>query len=57
MKEKMIKTPVDPRCKDINSIVNPIYISSEQWKQMRYIPDDYRSRLVIVYFVKEEQAD
>lgn len=56
MKEKIIKTPADPRY-TIKEIVDPIYISRDQLECMRYIPDDIRSRLVIVDFIKEEETD
>ena len=54
MKEKIIKTPEDSRY-TINEIVDPIYISRDQFECMMYIPDEYRCRLIIVDFIKEEE--
>ena len=45
--------PADPRW-TINEIVDPIYMSIEQFRQAAYIPDNIRSRIIIVEFVEEE---
>ena len=45
--------PADPRW-TIEEIVYPIYMSIEQFRQAAYIPDNIRSRIIIVEFVEEE---
>ena len=54
-KTKIVKRfrPADPRW-TINEIVDPIYMSIEQFRQAAYIPDYLRSRIIIVEFVEEE---
>ena len=54
-KTKMVERfrPADPRLV-INEIVDPIYMSIEQFRQAAYIPDYLRSRIIIVEFVEEE---
>lgn len=54
MKENIVKTPADPRY-TIQEIVDPIYISRDQFECMMYIPDEYRRRVIIVDFIKEEE--
>ena len=53
MKTKSVFKPADPRW-TINEIVDPIYMSIEQFRQAAYIPDNTRSRIIIVEFVEEE---
>lgn len=53
MKTKDILRPADPRY-TIEEIVDPIYISIDQYKQAAYIPDNIRHRIIIVEFVEEE---
>lgn len=53
MKTKEVFRPADPRYA-INEIVDPIYMSIEQYRQAVYIPDDIRSRIIIVEFVEVE---
>lgn len=55
MKERVIKTPAGPRY-TIQEIVDPVYISRDQFECMNYIPDEYRRRLIIVDFIKEEMT-
>ena len=52
MKTKTVFRPADPRWA-INEIVDPIYMSIEQFRQAAYIPDNIRSRIIIVEFVEE----
>ena len=47
--------PADPRW-TINEIVDPIYMSIEQFRQAAYIPDNIRSRIIIVEFVEEDNG-
>jgi hypothetical protein len=54
MKTKAIFRPADSRY-TIQGIVDPIYISRDQFECMAYIPDAYRRRLIIVDFIKEEE--
>ena len=53
MKTKTVFRPADQRWA-INEIVDPIYMSIEQFRQAAYIPDNIRSRIIIVEFVEEE---
>ena len=55
MKTKEVFRPADPRW-TINEIVDPIYMSIEQYRQAAYIPDNIRSRLIIVEFVEEDNG-
>ena len=52
MKEKIIKTPADSRY-TLEEIVDPIYMSIEQYRDAYYIPDNIRHRVVVVVFVEE----
>ncbi len=47
-------TKADPR-QDV--ILDPIYMTREQWECAAYIPDEYRSRIIIVDFVEEQEND
>lgn len=51
---KMQMTKVDPR-QDV--ILDHIYMTRDQWECARYIPDDVRSRIIIVDFIEEDQED
>ena len=53
MKTKTKLRPADSRY-TIDEIVDPIYMSIEQFRQAAYIPDNIRSRIIIVEFVEEE---
>ena len=53
MKTKL--RPADPRW-TINEIVDPIYMSIEQFRQSAYIPDNIRSRIIIVEFMEEDNG-
>lgn len=53
-KTKTVFRPADSRY-TIQEIVDPIYISRDQFECMMYIPDEYRRRLIIVDFIKEEE--
>lgn len=53
MKVREVFRPADSRY-TIEEIVNPIYMSIDQYKQAAYIPDSIRSRIIIVEFVEEE---
>ena len=55
MKTKTVFRPADPRW-TINEIVDPIYMSIEQYRSAYYIPDNIRHRVVIVEFVEEEDG-
>ena len=55
MKTKTVFRPADPRW-TINEIVDPIYMSIEQFRQAAYIPDYLRSRIIIVEFVEEDNG-
>lgn len=50
---KTVFTPVDSRQ---NVILNPIYMTRDQWECAYYIPMEDRSRIIIVDFI-EEDAD
>ena len=50
---KTVFTPVDSR-QDV--ILNPIYMTRDQWECAYYIPEEDRSRIIIVDF-KEEEDD
>lgn len=56
MKTKDIFRPADSRY-TIQEIVDPIYMSIEQYRDAYYIPDEYRRRLIIVDFIKEEEIN
>ena len=45
--------PADSRY-TLEEIVDPIYMSIEQYRDAYYIPDNIRHRVVIVEFVEEE---
>ena len=49
---KAIHSKVDPR-QDV--ILDPIYMSREQWECAVYIPLEQRSRIIIVDFIEEEK--
>lgn len=51
MKTKEVFRPADPRW-TIEEIVDPIYMSIDQFRQAVYIPDNIRSRIIIVEFVE-----
>lgn len=53
MKTKTICRLADPRW-TIEEILDPIYMSIEQFHAAYYIPDGYRSRIIVVEFVEEE---
>ena len=55
MKEKIIKTPADSRS-TLEEIVDPIYMSIEQYRDAYYIPDNIRHRVVVVEFVEEDSG-
>ena len=55
MKTKEVFRPADPRW-TINEIVDPIYMSIEQYRDACYIPDNIRHRIVIVEFVEEDNG-
>lgn len=50
---KTVFTPVDSRQ---GVILNPIYMTRDQWECACYIPMEDRSRIIIVDF-KEEEDD
>ena len=37
--------------------LDPIYMTKEQWKYATYIPEEYRSRVIIVDFIEEEETE
>ena len=51
---KIIHTKVDPRQE---VILDPIYMTREQWETAVYIPLDIRSRIIIVDFIEENEND
>lgn len=53
MKTKDVFRPADSRY-TIQEIVDPIYMSIEQYRQAAYIPDNMRSRIIIVETVPDE---
>ena len=48
---KTIFTKVSPRQE---VIADPIYMSRTQWEDAAYIPEEYRSRIIIVDFMEDE---
>ena len=56
MKTKTIYRPADARL-TIAEIVDPIYMSIDLLHDAYYIPDGYRSRIIVVEFVEEETKD
>jgi hypothetical protein len=55
---KKIKTklrPADSRY-TLEEIVDPIYMSIEQYRDAYYIPDNIKHRVVIVEFVEEDNG-
>ena len=53
MKTKL--RPADSRY-TLEEIVEPIYMSIEQYRDAYYIPDNIRPRVVIVEFVEEDNG-
>jgi hypothetical protein len=53
MKTREVFRPADSRYA-VEEIVDPIYMSIDQYRQAAYIPDNIRSRIIIVEFVEEE---
>lgn len=53
MKTKL--RPADSRY-TLNEIVDPIYMSIEQYRDAYYIPDNIKHRVVIVEFVEEDNG-
>ena len=51
MKTKEVFRPANPRY-TLNEIVDPIYMSIDQFRQAVYIPDNIRSRIIVVEFVE-----
>lgn len=51
---KIKYTKVDPS-QDV--ILDPVYMTREQWECATYIPLDQRSRIIIVYFIEDEVED
>lgn len=56
MRYKTVHTPADSRYTE-REILDPIYISREQWECASYFPDHVRSRLIIVDFIEEEECN
>lgn len=56
MKTKDVFRPADSRY-NLQEIVDPIYISRDQLECMAYIPDEYRRRLIVIDFIKEEETN
>ena len=54
MKTKL--RPADSRYA-LEEIVDPIYMSIEQYQDAYYIPDNIRHRIVIVEFVEEDNDE
>ena len=54
-KTKTVFKPADSRYA-LNEIVDPIYMSIEQYRDAYYIPDNIRPRVVIVEFVEEDNG-
>lgn len=50
---KDVFTPIDSRQ---TVILNPIYMSCEQFEDVAWIPEEVRSRIIIVDTVEEEQC-
>ena len=53
---KTVFTKLDPHQSILSRPGKPIYISTAQFRDAYYIPEEYRSRIVIVDF-KEEDND
>ena len=53
MKTKEVFRPANSSLM-LEEIVDPIYMSIDQYRQAAYIPDNIRSRIIIVEFVEEE---
>ena len=51
MKTKEVFRPANSSL-TIEEIVDPIYMSIEQFRQAVYIPDNIRSRIIVVEFVE-----
>jgi hypothetical protein len=49
-------TKLDPHQSILSRPGKPIYISTAQFRDAYYIPEEYRSRIIIVDF-KEEEDD
>lgn len=48
--------PADARL-TVEEIVDPIYMSREQYRDACYIPDEYKKRIIIVDFVEDETGE
>ena len=55
MKTKEVFRPANSSLM-LEEIVDPIYMSIDQYRQAAYIPDNIRSRIIIVEFVEVEDA-
>ena len=53
---KTVFTKLDPHQSILSRPGKPIYISTAQFRDAYYIPEEYRSRIIIVDF-KEEEDD
>jgi hypothetical protein len=53
MKTKAVFRPADSRY-TIEEIVDPIYMSIDQFQTACYIPDNIRHRIIIVEFIEED---
>ena len=53
---KTVFTKLDPHQSILSRPGKPIYITTAQFRDAYYIPEEYRSRIVIVDF-KEEEDD
>jgi hypothetical protein len=49
-------TRLEPSQSILSRLVKPIYISTVQFRDAYYIPEEYKSRIIIVDF-KEEEDD
>lgn len=56
MKTKEVFRPANSRY-TIEEIVDPIYMSIDQFRTACYIPDNIRSRIIVVEFVEVEEED
>jgi hypothetical protein len=54
-KTKTVFRPADSRY-TLEEVVDPIYMSLEQYRDACYIPDTIRHRVVIVEFVEEDNG-
>jgi hypothetical protein len=54
-KTKTVFRPADSRY-TLEEVVDPIYISLEQYRDAYYIPDNIKHRVVIVEFVEEDNG-